>query len=147
MLPAPEFFQTTPTQQNSTTSRPSSLRNLRLPLLPRVRHPLPERLQRLRKEKKKPSDKELIMNTTLAALVVFGCFVAAVLSGRILRRLLPETAKNLTSHTRHACHHSCRGSRVGCSVPLCMALKSYSQIRAGTTGLRLFRSPFSERTK
>jgi hypothetical protein len=23
--------------------------------------------------------------------------------------------------TRHACHHSCRGSRVGCGVPLCIA--------------------------
>jgi len=56
------------------------------------------------------------MNTTLAALLVFGCFVAAVLSGRILRRLLPEMGKNLTSRTPHACHHSCRGSRVGCAV-------------------------------
>src|ERR1043166_5047731 len=30
------------------------------------------------------------MNTTLTALVVFGCLVGAVLIGRILRRLLPE---------------------------------------------------------
>src|SRR5882724_3172046 len=116
MLPAPEFFQTTPTQQNSTTSRPSSLRNLRLPLPPRVRHPLPERLQRLRKEKKKPSEKELMMNTTLTAIIVFGCLVGAVLLGRTLRRLLSETGKNLTSRTRHTCHHSCRGSRVDCAV-------------------------------
>src|SRR5438093_187645 len=98
MLPAPEFFQTTPTQQNSTTSRPSSLRNLRLPLPPRVRHPLPEPLQRLRKEKKKPSDKELTMNTTLTAIIVFGCLVGAVLLGRTLRRLLPED--HLTADSR-----------------------------------------------
>src|SRR6266576_6769881 len=56
------------------------------------------------------------MNTTLVALVVFGCLVAAVVLGRTLRRLLPETEKNQTSRTRHACHHSCRGSRVGCAV-------------------------------
>ena len=31
------------------------------------------------------------MNTTLAALIVLGCFVAAVLSEKILRRLLPVT--------------------------------------------------------
>ena len=30
------------------------------------------------------------MNTTLTALIVFGCLVGAVLSGRTLRRLLPE---------------------------------------------------------
>src|SRR5436190_16675744 len=30
------------------------------------------------------------MNTTLAALIVFGCLVGAVLLGRALRRLLPE---------------------------------------------------------
>ena len=56
------------------------------------------------------------MNTTLAALIVFGRLVAAVLSGRILRRLLPEMGENLTSRTRHACHHSYRGSGVGCAV-------------------------------
>src|SRR6266550_6507658 len=31
------------------------------------------------------------MNTTLAALIVLGCLVAAVLSEKILRRLLPVT--------------------------------------------------------
>ena len=56
------------------------------------------------------------MNTTLAALIEFGCFVAAVVPGRTLRRLLPETGKNLTSRTRHARHHSCKGSGVGCAV-------------------------------
>jgi hypothetical protein len=56
------------------------------------------------------------MNTTLTAIIVFGCLVGAVLPGRTLRRLLPETGNNLTSRTRHACHHSCRGSRVGCTV-------------------------------
>jgi hypothetical protein len=56
------------------------------------------------------------MNTTLAALIVFGCLVGAILLGRALRRLLPETGKNLMSRTPHACHHSCRGSRVGCAV-------------------------------
>src|SRR5881396_3462608 len=30
------------------------------------------------------------MNTTLTALIVFGCLIAAVLLGRTLRRLLPE---------------------------------------------------------
>ena len=30
------------------------------------------------------------MNTTLTALIVFGCLVAAVLLGRLIRRLLPE---------------------------------------------------------
>ena len=30
------------------------------------------------------------MNTTLTALVVFGCLVGAVLLGRTVRRLLPE---------------------------------------------------------
>ena len=30
------------------------------------------------------------MNTTLAALIVFGCLVGAILLGRALRRLLPE---------------------------------------------------------
>src|SRR5206468_5743118 len=116
MLRAPKFFQIAPARQNSKTSRPSLLRNLRVPVPLLLRHLLPERLQQLRKEKKKPSDKELTMNTTLAALIVFGCLVGAVLLGRTLRRLLPETEKNLTSRTRYACHHSCRGSRVGCAV-------------------------------
>jgi len=31
------------------------------------------------------------MNTTLTALIVFGCLIGAVLLGRILRRLLPES--------------------------------------------------------
>src|SRR5437899_8983530 len=57
MLPAPGFFQTAPAQHNSTTSRPSFLRNLRLPLPPSLRLPLPECLQQLREGKKKPSDK------------------------------------------------------------------------------------------
>jgi hypothetical protein len=41
-----------------------------------------------------------MMNTTLAALVVSGCPVAAVVLGRTLRRLLPETGKNKTHATR-----------------------------------------------
>src|SRR5437016_10732042 len=98
MLPAPEFFQITPAQQNSTTSRPSLLRKLRLPLPVSLRRPLPERLPQLREEKKKLSDKELTMNTTLTALTVFGCLVGAVLLGRALRRLLPED--HLTADSR-----------------------------------------------
>src|ERR1043166_3487068 len=31
------------------------------------------------------------MNTTLTALIVFGCLVGSVLVGRILRRILPES--------------------------------------------------------
>jgi hypothetical protein len=38
------------------------------------------------------------MNTTLTALIVFGCLVGAVLLGRILRRLLPE--HHLTADSR-----------------------------------------------
>jgi hypothetical protein len=38
------------------------------------------------------------MNTTLAALIVFGCLVGAVLLGRTLRRLLPED--HLTADSR-----------------------------------------------
>jgi hypothetical protein len=38
------------------------------------------------------------MNTTLTALVVFGCLVGAVLLGRIFRRILPED--HLTSDSR-----------------------------------------------
>src|SRR6266496_1098245 len=38
------------------------------------------------------------MNTTLTALIVFGCLVGAVLLGRILRRLLPED--HLTADSR-----------------------------------------------
>src|SRR5438093_1434458 len=90
MLPAPRLFQTPPAQQNSQTQRPSLLRSLRLPLPRSVRRPRPERLPQLREEKKKLSDKELTMNTTLTALIVFGCLVGAVLLGRALRRLLPE---------------------------------------------------------
>src|SRR6184192_3821339 len=90
MLPAPWSFQTLPAQQNSQTQRPSLLRSLRLPLPRSVRRPRPERLPQLREEKKKLSDKELTMNTTLTALIVFGCLVGAVLLGRALRRLLPE---------------------------------------------------------
>ena len=39
-----------------------------------------------------------MMNTTLAALIVFGCLVGAVLLGRALRRLLPED--HLTADSR-----------------------------------------------
>ena len=38
------------------------------------------------------------MNTTLTALIVFGCLVGAVLLGRMLRRLLPED--HLTADSR-----------------------------------------------
>jgi hypothetical protein len=38
------------------------------------------------------------MNTTLAALIVFGCLVGAVLLGRVVRRLLPE--HHLTADSR-----------------------------------------------
>jgi Protein of unknown function (DUF4239) len=38
------------------------------------------------------------MNTTLTAVVVFGCLIGAVLLGRILRRLLPEN--HLTADSR-----------------------------------------------
>ena len=38
------------------------------------------------------------MNTTLTALIVFGCLVGAVLLGRALRRLLPE--EHLTADSR-----------------------------------------------
>src|SRR5258707_15282881 len=38
------------------------------------------------------------MNTTLAALIVFGCLVGAILLGRALRRLLPED--HLTADSR-----------------------------------------------
>src|SRR6266404_4905141 len=98
MLRAPEFFQTALAQQNSKTSRPSLLRNLRLPVPSLLRHPLPECLEQLLEGKKKISDKELTMNTTLAALIVFGCLVGAVLLGRALRRLLPED--HLTADSR-----------------------------------------------
>src|SRR5213596_703194 len=100
MLPAPASFQTPPVQQNSQISRPSFLRNLRLPLPVSLRRPLPERLPQLREEKKKLSDKELTMNTTLTALIVFGCLVGAVLLGRALRRLLPED--HLSADSRDA---------------------------------------------
>src|SRR5947207_12887319 len=98
MLPAPEFFQTAPAHQNSKTSRPSLLRNLMLPVPLSLRHPLPECLQQPPEGKKKPSEKELAMNTTLAALIVFGCLVGAILLGRALRRLLPED--HLTADSR-----------------------------------------------
>ena len=38
------------------------------------------------------------MNTTLTALIVFGCLVGAVLAGRIIRRLLPD--QHLSSDSR-----------------------------------------------
>src|SRR5258708_15326644 len=98
MLPAPGFFQTALVQQNSKTSRPSLLRNLRLPFPPLLRHPLPECLEQLLKGKKKTSDKQLTMNTTLAAFIVFGCVVGARLLGTALRRLLPED--HLTADSR-----------------------------------------------
>src|SRR6266496_6837423 len=65
MLRAPEFFQITPAQQNSPTSRPSLLRKLRLPLPVSLRRPLPERLPQLREEKRKPSDKEFTTDSTI----------------------------------------------------------------------------------
>jgi Protein of unknown function (DUF4239) len=40
------------------------------------------------------------MNTTLAALIVFGCLIAAVLLGRAVRRLLPDD--HVTSDSRDA---------------------------------------------
>src|SRR5207247_4510324 len=98
MLPAPALFQTAPARQNSQTQRPFLLRDLRLPVPPPAHHPLPECLQQLREAKKKLSDKELIMNTALTALIVFGCLVGAVLLGRTLRRLLPED--HLTADSR-----------------------------------------------
>src|SRR5882724_4411407 len=98
MLPAPALFQTPPAQQNSKTQRPFLLRNLKLPLPPSLRHPILAYLQQLREGKKEPSDKELIMNTTFTALIVFACLVGAVLLGRILRRLLPED--HLTADSR-----------------------------------------------
>src|SRR5438067_1088800 len=98
MLPAPALFQTRPVQRNSKTQRPFLLRDLRLPVPPPAHHPRPERLHQLREEKKKLNDKELTMNTTLTALIVFGCLVGAVLLGRALRRLLPED--HLTADSR-----------------------------------------------
>jgi len=38
------------------------------------------------------------MNTTLTALIVFGCLVGAVLAGRTIRRLLPD--QHLSSDSR-----------------------------------------------
>jgi len=40
------------------------------------------------------------MNTTLTALIVFGCLIAAVLSGRAIRSLLPD--EHVTSDSRDA---------------------------------------------
>src|SRR5215472_17284740 len=37
------------------------------------------------------------MNTTFTALIVFGCLVAAVLLGRLIRRLLPQEHLNADS--------------------------------------------------
>src|SRR6184192_3345250 len=37
------------------------------------------------------------MNTTLTAVIVFGCLIGAVLVGRILRRILPESHLNADS--------------------------------------------------
>src|SRR6266481_1791215 len=65
MLPAPWSFQTPPAQQNSKTQRPSLLRNLRLPVPPPAHHALPECLQQLREGKKKPSDKELKIDSII----------------------------------------------------------------------------------
>src|SRR3954447_5992440 len=98
MLPAPKFFQTPPARQNSKTSRPSLLKNFRLPVPVILYRRLPEYLQQLQEGKKKPSEKELAMNTTLTALIVFGCLVGAILFGRSLRRLLPED--HLTADSR-----------------------------------------------
>ena len=46
------------------------------------------------------SNREQPMNTTLTALIVFGCLVGAVLIGRTLRRLLPEA--HLSSESKDA---------------------------------------------
>ena len=43
-------------------------------------------------------DREHSMNTTLTALIVFGCLVGAVLTGRAIRRLLPD--QHLSSDSR-----------------------------------------------
>src|SRR4029078_1903910 len=94
MLPALKFFQTAPMRQNSKTSRPSLLRNFRLPVPLLLHHRLPEYLQQRPKGKKRTSDKELTVNATLAALIVFGCLVGAILLGKALRRLLPEDYLN-----------------------------------------------------
>src|SRR6185312_5348076 len=94
MLPALKFFQTAPTRQNSKTSRPSLLRNSRLPVPLLLHHRLPEYLRQPLKGKKRTSDKELTVNATLAALIVFGCLVGAILLGKALRRLLPEDHLN-----------------------------------------------------
>src|SRR6266480_497292 len=64
MLRAPEFFQTAHAQQNSKISRPSLLRNLRLPVPPLLRHLLPECLQRLWEGNKEPSDNTSKAETT-----------------------------------------------------------------------------------
>src|ERR1043166_9469606 len=40
------------------------------------------------------------MNTTLTALIVFGCLIAAVLVGRAIRNLLPD--EHVTSDSRDA---------------------------------------------
>src|SRR5437667_8957662 len=98
MLPAPELFQTAPARQNSETSRLSLLRNFRIPIPVILHHRLPEYLQQLREGKREPSEKELSMNTNLAALIVFGCLAGAILLGRALRRFLPED--HLTADSR-----------------------------------------------
>src|SRR5437762_13870895 len=98
MLPAPELFQTAPARQNSKISRPSLLRNFRLPVPVLLHHRLPECLQQLREGKREPSEKELTMNTNLTSLIVFGCLAGAVLLGRALRRVLPED--HLTADSR-----------------------------------------------
>src|SRR6266478_4881999 len=65
MLRAPALFQTAPAQQNSKTQRPFLLSSLRLPLPVSLRRPLPERLQQLREAKRKPSDKELTIDSII----------------------------------------------------------------------------------
>src|SRR5262245_56436164 len=45
-------------------------------------------------------DREHAMNTTLTALIVFGCLIAAVVVGRAIRSLLPN--EHVTSDSRDA---------------------------------------------
>ena len=69
-------------------------------------------------ENEKPSDKELIMNTTLAVLIVFDASLRLCCSEATLRFcLLPETGEEPQRAARHATPPGCRGSRkVGCGV-------------------------------
>src|SRR5206468_4407276 len=59
------------------------------------------------------------MNTTLTAVIVFGCLIGTVLLGRILRRLLPED--HLSADSRDA-------------VKLAMGLGDYGGPGLGVAG-------------